>query len=149
VRSNGLLLPRKPEEGVPRLPWDITDLTDMQLMQLLSGYTQWASYLGIVVAQAEIDEMEAENNMETLGAQIMVANWKGTSADRVTLAKATRETDPEYLKARTAYAEARAYRKMVCRLYDNVDGEKATVSRELTRRVGREPAERRDRRWNT
>lgn len=149
MRSNGLELPGKPEDSVPRLPRDITDVTDSQLMELLSRYTQHSSYLGIVVAQAEIDETEAENNMETLGAQIMVANWGGTSADRVTLSKAHRETDESYLAARSAYAEARAYRKLVGRLYDNVDGEKATVSREITRRVGREPAERRNARWNT
>lgn len=118
-------------------------------MELLSRYTQHASFIGVVVAQAEIDEEEAENNMETLGAQIMVANWGGTSSDRVTLAKANRETNGEYLKARDTYAQARAYRKIVGRLYDNVDGEKATVSREITRRVGREPAERRNVRWNT
>lgn len=149
VRSSGLELPSKPDDGVPRLPADITELTDAQLMQLLSAYTQHASWIGIVVAQAEIDETEAENNMETLGAQIMVKNWGGTSADRVSLAKACRETDPEYLKLRASHAALKAFRKMVGRMYDNVEGEKFTVSRELTRRIGREPAERRRDRWST
>lgn len=149
MRDAGLTLPIRPEDAVPRLPRDITERTDAQLMQLLSEYTQHASYVGVVVAQAEIDETEAFNNMETFGAQVMVKNWGGTSADRVTLAKAARETDPEYLKLRAEHSRAKAYRKMVGRLYDNIDGEKFTVSRELTRRIGREPAERRDRRWNT
>lgn len=143
------MLPLKPDDVVPRLPRDPTELTDSQMMELLARYTAHASYIGTMVAMAEIDEAEAENNMETVGATIMVKNWGGTSADRVSLAKAHRETDPEYLKARAVHSEAKAYRKLVSRLYDNVDGEKATISRELTRRVGREPAERRDRRWNT
>lgn len=149
MRAVGLTLPSQPDDVVPRLPRDITERTDAQLMQLLSEYTQHASWIGIVVAQSEIDETEAFNNMETLGAQIMVKNWGGTSADRVSLAKAYRETDAEYLKMRAAHAAAKAYRKMISRLYDNVEGEKFTVSRELTRRIGREPAERRRDRWST
>lgn len=149
VRREGLLLPPKPDEGAPRLPRELSEISDPVLMTLLSEYTQWASYLGTIVVQAEIDEQEAENTAETLGATIMVKNWGGGRDDRVSLAKAHRETDPEYLKARAVWAEAKAYRKLIGRLYDNVDGEKATVSREITRRVGREPVERRDRRWNT
>jgi hypothetical protein len=149
VRSEGLRLPDKPDEGVPRLPRDLSEVSDVVLMRLLSEYTQWLSYLGTIVAQAEIDEQEAENQAESLGDMIMVKNWGGTSSDRVSLAKAHRGIDPEYLQRRSAFAEAKAYRKMIGRLYDNVDGEKFTVSRELTRRIGREPVERRDRRWNT
>lgn len=134
---------------MPRLPSDITELTDAQLMRLLSAYTDHSSYIGVVVAQAEIDETEAFNNMESLGAQIMVSNWKGTSAERVTMAKAARETDPAWIELRDIHANAKAFRKLIGRLYDNVDGEKFTVSRELTRRIGREPAERRRDRWST
>lgn len=134
---------------MPRLPRDITELTDAQLMNLLARYTDWASFLNVIVAQAEIDEAEAAGDLETKGATIMVKNWGGTSGDRVTLAKAQRETDPDYLAMRAEHAKAKAYRKMIGSLYENVDGEKFTVSRELTRRIGREPAERRRDRWST
>jgi hypothetical protein len=118
-------------------------------MRLLSEFTQWGSYLNTVVARAEIDESEAENLHGDLRAAKLVHNWGGGKDDRVTLSKAESDIDPHVRDARDNYEQARAYRKMVARLYENTCSEAAVLSRELTRRVGREAPERRERKYST
>jgi hypothetical protein len=147
VRAEGLELPRKPDEGAPRLPRELSEISDRKLMSLFAEYTEWSSFLGTKVALAEIDETEKDNIYGDMRAAHMVRNWGGGKDDRVALSKAQSDTNPEVQQARDAYEEARAYRKMVGRFYDNMTSEAAVLSREITRRVGREPGERRTGRW--
>lgn len=83
--------------------------------------------------------MEKERALALLG---------GTAKD-VTRTKAKAYESEEYIKAEETYHEAMAYRKLVSVLYNNADRWSALLSRELTRRVNRDPRERRAGRYDT
>lgn len=149
LEREGLELPRKPKGEVPQLPHELAELSDDLLMRLFSRLTRWADYLAVQVTLAEIDEGSAESILGHAKAVVLVRDWGGTKEDRVTVARAEQTLDPDVRNALSVYQQAHAYRKMIGVLYSNVERDAGTVSRELTRRVGREPLERRDRRWNS
>lgn len=101
--------------------------------------------MGTQLAAAEVDEKSCVDDLE----------WKRSvaisrsSAKNVTGAKADATGDPEVATAKEAKDEAYAYRKMVGAIYEATDRKAQVVSRELTRRVGREPREGRAGRWST
>lgn len=116
-------------------------------MQLFSKYVSWQNYLAVRVTEAEIAEATAQTELTVQQATAMVKSWTGTKEDRVAVAKAERELHPEVRAQQDRYDTARAHRKMLSTLADNMERAAAVVSRELTRRVGREPVERRHRGW--
>jgi hypothetical protein len=66
----------------------------------------------------------------------------------VTAAKAKVFEDPDYLAAKEKQEQAYAYRKISQTLHETADKRATVLSRELTRRVGREPRESRAGRWS-
>ena len=110
-------------------------------MAVFSEMTQWASYLAVQVTKAEIEEHEAEAALKVMEAKRLVAGWGGAKEDRVTLAKAERDADPEVVTLRDRYDRCWAYRKMVTTLCDNVRNEANLLSRELSKRIGLAPLE--------
>lgn len=141
-------LPARPGFEIPRLPLKITDLTDDKLMGLFVALTRWTDYLAGAVAEAEIEERAAEAVLNKAQALVLLRDWGGGRDERVTLAKAQRDIDPEVEKRQELYDTAHAKRKMVTVLFSSTERDAAVVSRELTRRVGRrEDHERRERRW--
>jgi hypothetical protein len=91
---------------------------------------------------AEVDERWAEAAMDKERALALLA---GTAKD-VTRTKAMAYESEEYLRVEATYHEAMAYRKLVSVLYANAERWSALLSRELTRRVNRDPRERRSER---
>ncbi len=104
-------------------------------MELFSRYTAWAGYMGFRLAAAAVDEAQAESELETVQAKILLSSWGGVKTDRVTVARAERESHPDVIRLRDAWLKAKAYRKMLQSLHENVERELQTVSRELTRRT--------------
>lgn len=138
-------LPARPVQPIPDVPDDITDLGDRELVQMMTDFTRWAEHLNVQLAMAEVDERWAETAMEKHRA---LALLEGTAKD-VTRVKAAAYQSPEYLEAEQKYHECMAYRKLVGVLYTNADKWSALLSRELTRRVNRDPRERRSERGTT
>jgi hypothetical protein len=132
---------------VPSLPIDLADIDDRLLMELFSKYIAWQNYIAVRVTEAEIAEAEAQTELSVDQAQALLGSWSGTKEDRVALARAEREVHPKVIEQQSRYNTARAHRKMLSTLADNMERAAAVVSRELTRRVGREPVERRHRGW--
>jgi hypothetical protein len=81
--------------------------------------------------------MEKEKALASLGA-----------VRDVTERKAKAYQSEEFIAAMEAYHETMAYRKLVNVLYENADRWSALLSRELTRRVNRDPVERRAGRYS-
>lgn len=131
----------KPEYEVPELPWDITDVSDALLMEHFSKQLAWQNFFATQVAQAEIDEADAEAHLKTQEAVIMLTGKK------VTEARAERDVNENVIAARDAYLVARAKRKMLQVTMENRERCANLISRELTRRVGREGNQRRSDRW--
>lgn len=148
LERQGLSLRTQPADPIPPVPESLSELGDGPLMELFASLTAWAGYLSGQLAVAEIDERAAESVLEAAEATAMVRDWGGTGADRVAVAKAQRQADPEVILRKQTAAERYAYRKLVGVLFTNVERDAALVSRELTRRTGsQESRPRRESRW--
>ena len=132
----------KPDYDVPELPWDITEVSDSLLMEHFSKQLAWQNFFATQVAQAEIIEAEAEAHLKTQEAVVMLTGKK------VTEARAERDVDENVMAARSEYLVSRAKRKMLQVTMENRERCANLISRELTRRVGREGNQRRNDRWN-
>ena len=147
LEKEGLSLPEQPKFEIPDVPTRITEMGDEDLMNLFVRHTRWRGYLSGQFALAEVDERYAEDLLTKLEAEALIKNWGGAREDRVTIAKAERESAPEVIEAKDKLHVAYARRKLIGALVDSSDKNVAVISRELTRRVGAEPTERRERRW--
>lgn len=131
----------EPDYEIPELPWDITETSDALLMEHFSKQLAWQNYLATQVAQAEISEAEAEAHLKTQEALVML------NGKKVTEARAERDVDENVLSARSDYLTAKAKRKLLQVTMENRERCVNLISRELTRRVGREGMSRRSDRW--
>lgn len=112
-------------------------------MEHFSKQLAWQNYLATQVAQAEIVEAEAEAHLKTQEAIAMLNGSK-----KVTEARAERDVDKAVVSARDEYLTAKAKRKLLQVTMENRERCVSLISRELTRRVGRESNNRRNDRWN-
>lgn len=126
----------------------MTDLDDSKLMSLLSSLTRWADYSGASLATAAVEEKVAESAYERAKAIAVVRDWGGGKADRVNIAKARQESDPDVAETKDEYMDAYAYRKLLEARHEAFVRDAAVVSRELTRRLEREAPVRRNDRYN-
>lgn len=151
LERQGLTLPTKPRykgvDGPPKLPLRLAELDDPELMRLFVALTRWTDYIGGQVALAEIDVREIEAVLTQAEATVLISNWTGAKEDRVAIARAERDVDETVVDFRTKLDVAVAYKKLMGTVYDSAERDAAVVSRELTRRVGREPHDRRADRW--
>lgn len=115
-------------------------------MELFAQYTGWMNYAAVQLAEAEVQETQAEALVRYLEAQALVLT--GTLKGTVTKAKAEITVDPEVKEARAVVIQAYAQRKMTQVIFGNCERCTFVVSRELSRRIGSSGAERRNMRWN-
>jgi hypothetical protein len=137
-------LPARPKDKIPTVPEDITALEDRELIALMTLLTRWAEHLGVQLAMAEVDERWAQAAMDKEKALASLGSVKD-----VTERKAKAYESPAFLEAEEKYHEAMAYRKLVDVLYQNAERWSSLLSRDLTRRVNRDPRERRADRHST
>jgi hypothetical protein len=138
-------LPPRPRSPIPNVPDDITELDDRELLGLMTEMTRWSEHLGVQLAMAEVDERWVEVEMERARALALLAG----DAKDVTRTKAKAYESEAYLDAEARYHEAMAYRTLVGVLFNNTERWSSLLSRDLTRRVNRDPRERRVERYNT
>lgn len=138
---DGFVLPRRPSRGLPEIPLDLPDLGDKRLMELFTAYVVWNNFIDVRRVQAEIEEANAETRLKVLEAMSLAGGWEGGKDARITIARAERDMDPEVIAARNEHDEAKARRKLLGVLSNNMERGAALLSRELTRRVGRAPVE--------
>lgn len=138
---DGVDLPRRPSRGLPEIPMNLPDLGDKRLMELFTAYVVWNNFIDVRRVQAEIEEANAETALKVLEAISLASGWEGGKDARITIARAERDMDPEVIAARNAHDEAKARRKLLGVLSNNMERGASLLSRELTRRVGRAPIE--------
>lgn len=134
-----------PSVAIPDLPLDITVLSDSRLMSLFAEMTAWTNYCATNLARAEVEETRADADLRYEEA---VAFSRARPDAKVTTVRAHAALIEPVGKARQRVTEAYAARKLAAVMYNNCDRIVNLLSRELTRRVGREPVERRNQRWN-
>jgi hypothetical protein len=140
AEKQGLTLPRRPTGEPPQVPLDLTDLDDRELMELFGLLNRWAAFLGGQLAAAEVDESYASKLVDKLTA---LGQIRARGEKTATAMKASVWEGEDFQAAQDAKQEAYAYRKLIEALYNAVDRDAFLVSRELTRRIGREQKDRR------
>lgn len=143
-RGSGLPfnLPDKPEGQVPQMPWDIGDLTDDQLMALMSEFTGWANYLAVETANAVLEEEALEDQIRVIQAGIT------RTPGKIVAARAELEGTEEMIQLRRKFRVARHRRHLIEGIFDNCNRSANTCSRELSRRIASAPSQRRTS-WST
>lgn len=113
-------------------------------------FTRWSDYSGGQLALAEVDEKFADAYLEQLRARGLVETMpvEGEKATKGVMAqRAEKRLDPVYQDAVQDKLLAYAQRKLIAARHEAFERDAAVVSRELTRRVEREPSQRRTARW--
>lgn len=130
-------LPDRPTEALPDLPHNLDDLCDADLMEHYREFVAWVSFAKAELVKAEIDEERTAHECKIVESQTLIGQWSADAkGDRVTLAKARRDVDPQVLKYQEAHLKARAYRKLAEAMFDRCERGAQLLSRELSRRVG-------------
>jgi hypothetical protein len=106
------------------------------LIQLLVRLTRWADFSGGQLALAEVDETYAEAFIDRLKAFGYVRG----SGDKVTVARAEMQVEDDYQAAVQVKLEAYARRKLLQARHAAFERDAAVVSRELSRRIERDPS---------
>lgn len=137
-------LPNRPTGTIPTIPENLDELSDNKLMGLYNEFMAWVSYAKADYVQAEIAEDRTAHNLKITESKTMIDQWsEKTKGDTVTLAKARRDVDPEVVAMQEAHLQARAYRKLVESVFERCERGAQVLSRELSRRIGLAPKERR------
>lgn len=140
--SQGLTFPDRPEEEIPSLPSDITELSDEALMFGYTSLVAWTDFAASQAAAASVDERAAFAAADRAELQVLGSI---TTKGAVSLSKARAASDPDVVELKADAEYAHHYRKMVETVRDNLDRNYALFSRELTRRTSTDPRTRKDR----
>jgi predicted TIM-barrel fold metal-dependent hydrolase len=149
----------RPEFDVPQLDGDdITMYDDAQLMTSFMEAIAWQNFVATIAVEAEVREAALEEQLATAEARAMLDTWStgktvgpkgGIRTDGLaTEAKLHRDVDPDVIAMREQLLQSRASRKRAQVVRDNCERIANLLSRELTRRVGREPVDRRGNRYS-
>lgn len=112
-------------------------------MDLYTQFMAWVSYSKAELTLAEIEEDRCANSLKVKEAFGLIGQWSADAkGDRVTLAKARRDTDPAVISATEDFLTAKAYRKLVDSMFDRCERGAQLISRELSRRISLAPKER-------
>jgi hypothetical protein len=144
LEKQGVYLPPKPQFVNPALPEDVTDLSDSELMMMFKKVNDWAEYQGVQLAAAAVSEKFADDDLSKYRALSAMAN---KDEKTVTAAKAKAYVEDEFQTVFNRQHEAYSYRKIMESIYDNTERRSAFLSREITRRIGRNDREGRGQRW--
>lgn len=118
-------------------------------MRLFVSLTRWTDYFGGLLAIQDVEERSASLIMEKAKALALLrAGGGGGRDDKVTYAKAEASLDADVAKYEAEYETAHAKRRFAAVHFEASERDSAVVSRELTRRIGRqETNDRRVARW--
>lgn len=105
--------------------------------------TRWADFSGGQLALAEVDETYAEALLDRLKALGYIRGGD----EKVTKARAEMQVADDYQEAVQAKLEAYARRKLLQARHAAFERDAAVVSRELSRRIERDPSARRTARY--
>lgn len=133
-------------------------VSDAVLMDMFSRAVGWQNFAATMAIEQEIKEAELESEIAYAEAQALIVAWEAApvltgarGAQRTefntTAAKAQREVDPKVQDLKASLRTAYAARKRAQVVRDNAERVANVVSRELTRRIGRDPVERKAQRY--
>ncbi|MCA1783602.1 MAG: hypothetical protein ABR616_15770 [Dermatophilaceae bacterium] len=148
LKKKGLKQPPRPEGDQIEVPLELADLSDADLMEELREHTEWTNHLGAELVNAEITEETAQTIFERMKTAKMLGMEPSYKGETMTERKARAGLSDEVQEAEDEFLAAKAYRKLVLNLYESAERKASNISREITRRVGRDGPDRRSMRWN-
>jgi len=134
----------RPIDSIPQIPEFVTDLSDVELMNLFAKYVAWQNYIDEKSVALEIEEIRLESAIKIAEARVIASS----GSTQVAKAKAAAANDSEVKGLYDDFIVAQAQSKALAIQQTALERSANFVSRELTRRVSRGSSERRDRRWN-
>lgn len=153
IEKSGYLLPGRPVIELPKLPTNLTELSDDLLMELFVTLVRWQDHIAAWLVLHEIDERYADSTYDLVWSSVLsdciaaVSSAKTRSESSITVAKATAVQSEDVQAAAETRNVAYARRKVFQMMATNLERDTFIVSRELTRRVGRNSSEARVDRW--
>lgn len=141
---NAVKLWDKPEHDVPAIPEDVTDLSDKELMNFFGRFVAWQNYADTLMEAAETEELVSEGALRVAEAVAVAAS----DQKQVTQAKASAYASPEVREASRRWVQAKAHRKALSLQQNALERSANFLSRELSRRIGRQSMTSRNARWN-
>lgn len=112
-------------------------------MSYYSSYIEWLNWADTLFSKAESEEARLASVVEVKEAIAIAASGEKQVAQQ----KAFANRDPEVVDARDSWREAKSSRKALGIQVNALDRYVSIVSRELSRRIGREPVQRRQNRF--
>lgn len=119
----------------PSVPGDVTILDDSELMELFSELTAFSNFLSAQYACAQIDEKNAETDLERAESVVYLAANDLNKKETVAMLKARTMVDPNVRDCKERYNAVYAYRKLIEVMVNNAERSTILISRELTRRT--------------
>lgn len=139
-RHRGMSYPDEPEFEIPRLPYDLGDQADSELMILFNEFTIWTNFIAVQVTKAAVEEDDAEADLDVEEAKFIILNVEPGQVG-IQRANKERRVDATVNVLRNRVLEKKALRKMTETLFNNMERSTFAVSRELSRRIGMAPAQ--------
>lgn len=130
-------------EELPDLPFDPSSINDEQLMTLFSSYVSWINYLAVQLSEVEGELRLVENRYDLQKAQAW-KNMAGTATDK----RVTVEGHPDVAVAKNNVANIDKAVNLLKVELQNAERCANLMSRELSRRIGRENTQKREYKWN-
>jgi hypothetical protein len=133
MAKQGFVVDKSVDISAPKLPNDITELDDEDLIRLFQHINEFTKFVKVQVAAAQIDESNSKKILEMREAEVTVAHTQA----KVTVAsiKAKVASDPDISLLTNKHQAAYNYRKMMEMMMSNLEADMSLVSRELTRRT--------------
>lgn len=137
----------QPKRSSVEIPEDISDAEDGMLIGMMINQTSWADYAAGQLAVAEIDLEEIESAMRQLREKHLVQTHEAVAEDGkgkgVTVRKAELFSTDTYRTLEQGRLNAYARRRLLMARFESFVRREAVLSRELTRRTGRDGPQRR------
>ena len=144
--SGSFTLPQfeKPsDDGIPPMPSNLTEISDAFLMDLFAKYVAWQNFIDQESVDIEIAETRAASNKDIAVARAMASSDEKQVAQQ----RAKTVSNTAVVSATNAWIMAKQHRKAMAVQKDALERWANLVSRELSRRIGRGPTQRRSDRW--
>jgi hypothetical protein len=141
---NDVRLWDRPSDDIPEVPADITDLPDRALMSVFSRYVAWENFIAEELVRAEVEELRATNSLKIAEARFLSLFTSDKKSPTVTEAKSAAKLDPVVEAASDRLVMAYALRKVLSEQQGSLARTASFISRELSRRIGRDPVDRRN-----
>ena len=112
-------------------------------MALFAKYVSWQNFVDSEVIAAEREEMLSDNRLKLAEARAVAS-----SSEKITKARLEAKSSVDVERAMAEHTTAKAMKKALALHQSALERAANFVSRELSRRIGRGPTERRNSRWN-